>query len=521
FDAPSAAMLLDSPLLPESSDALRSLLFPLADRFVQALAETSLDFWRTGQYQQLVRDFGVENFGVVGGRRIYAGLGIAVPDMDFLRRAKAQIPRIGRMMAESFSSDGADFVRQRVLTYAEFEFTAPEFRVPLYGTGIYENGKSYSSHWLTPVQPPFCPFADRGTCSEFRMLAGFCNAIARADPRGAADAEARARITGQVCALVSGPCCVSCVGAFTQFLKLFPQVTVQVCAGKLPLLMMLQRGVVSAIIMVLPNTQDAAIEQVYLKSSEAGAQSIRLMRVPVKEGEMTKTIYQHIMEQQYEKAVRILNNELQTFPDSRCALSLLGFCYYHMQDFHNSASTYGQLVQSCPEVDEYKVYHVQSLMKAGLYEEASQACTTVENPDFTERVMLLQAAISYEQDEVQLARSILDQCSPDAEEKQVFEGALLWKEKRHVEAMKQFSDAMTTTGYQPDLAYNVALCYYSTKQYGPALKHIAEIIERGVRDHPELSVGALSEGAGGLQARSVGNTGVLKETALVEAFNLK
>merc|ERR1712232_237233 len=168
-----------------------------------------------------------------------------------------------------------------------------------------------------------------------------------------------------------------------------------------------------------------------------------------------------------------------------------------------------------------KINHVQSLMKAGMYEEAGQTCTTIENPDLTERVMLLQAAISYEQDEVQLARSILDQCSPEAEERQVFEGALLWKEKRFPDAMKQFTDAMNTAGYQPDLAYNIALCYYSMKQYGPALKHIAEIIERGVRDHPELSVGALAEGAGGLQARSVGNTGVLKETALVEAFNLK
>merc|ERR1719221_2521701 len=236
---------------------------------------------------------------------------------------------------------------------------------------------------------------------------------------------------------------------------------------------------------------------------------------------MTKTIYQHIMEQEYDKAVQILNNELQNNPQSRCALSLLGYCYYHMQDFHNASQTYGQLVQACPEIDEYKVYHVQSLMKAGMYEEASQICTTIENQDFTERVMLLQAAISYEQDEVHLARSILDQCSPEAEARQVFEGALLWKEKRHADAMKQFNDAMNTAGYQSDLAYNIALCYYSTKQYGPALKLIAEIIERGVRDHPELSVGALSEGAGGLQARSVGNTGVLRETALVEAFNLK
>merc|ERR1712232_1112713 len=157
-----------------------------------------------------------------------------------------------------------------------------------------------------------------------------------------------------------------------------------------------------------------------------------------------------------------------------------------------------------------KINHVQSLMKAGMYEEAGQACTTIENPDLTERVMLLQAAISYEQDELQLARSILDQCSPEAEERQVFEGALLWKEKRFADAMSKFAEAMNTAGYQSDLAYNIALCYYSQKQYGPSLKHIAEIIERGVRDHPELSVGALAEGAGGLQARSVGNTGVLK-----------
>jgi len=246
-----------------------------------------------------------------------------------------------------------------------------------------------------------------------------------------------------------------------------------------------------------------------------------MIKPPIKEGEMTKVVYDHIKEQQYDDAVRILSNELQNFPRSRCALSLLGYCYYHMQDFHNASQTYGQLTQACPEVDEYKIYHVQSLMKAGLYDDAGQMCTTIENQNLSERVMLLRAAIAYEQDEVQLARSILDQCSPEAEERQVFEGALMWKEKNHNDAMKQFADAMSTAGYQPDLAYNIALCYYSMKQYGPALKHIAEIIERGVRDHPELSVGALADGTGGLQARSVGNTGVLKETALVEAFNLK
>jgi len=244
-------------------------------------------------------------------------------------------------------------------------------------------------------------------------------------------------------------------------------------------------------------------------------------KAPVKEGEMTKTVYAHIMEQRYDQAVRILSNELQNFPSSRCALSLLGYCHYHMQDFQNAAQHYGSLAQIAPHVDDYRIYHAHSLLKAGLYEEALQACSGIENPESQERVMLLQATINYEQDEVQLAKSFLDQCAPEAGERQVFEGALLWKEKRYPDAMKMFQDAMNSAGYQPDLAYNIALCYYSQKQYGPALKHIAEIIERGVRDHPELSVGALAEGTGTLQARSVGNTGVLKETALIEAFNLK
>eukprot|EP00965_Chrysotila_dentata_P127625 4220704-Pleurochrysis_carterae.AAC.1 len=46
---------------------------------------------------------------------------------------------------------------------------------------------------------------------------------------------------------------------------------------------------------------------------------------------------------------------------------------------------------------------------------------------------------------------------------------------------------VSQTGFQAELAYAIGLCYYQQRQYGPALKHIAEIIERGVREHPELS----------------------------------
>lgn len=35
-----------------------------------------------------------------------------------------------------------------------------------------------------------------------------------------------------------------------------------------------------------------------------------------------------------------------------------------------------------------------------------------------------------------------------------------------------------------DLSYSIALCFYYLKQYAPALKHIADIIEKGIREHP-------------------------------------
>ena len=80
---------------------------------------------------------------------------------------------------------------------------------------------------------------------------------------------------------------------------------------------------------------------------------------------------------------------------------------------------------------------------------------------------------------------------------------VLIKEEKYEEARQKFQDAMNMTGYQCDIAYNIALCYYKLKQLAPSLKHIADIIEKGVREHPELGVGSNSEG---VEVKSVGNT---------------
>lgn len=70
--------------------------------------------------------------------------------------------------------------------------------------------------------------------------------------------------------------------------------------------------------------------------------------------------------------ISILTNELQFSPRNRAALSLLGHCYFYIQDYGNAADMYDQLTKFYPEIDQYKLYHAQCLYKAGMYVEAQK-----------------------------------------------------------------------------------------------------------------------------------------------------
>uniref|UniRef100_A0AAZ3NRF9 Tetratricopeptide repeat protein 30 n=1 Tax=Oncorhynchus tshawytscha TaxID=74940 RepID=A0AAZ3NRF9_ONCTS len=238
----------------------------------------------------------------------------------------------------------------------------------------------------------------------------------------------------------------------------------------------------------------------------------------IKDGEYTATVYKMIKDGRYGEAIHILSNELQKQMKSRAALSLLGYCYYHMQDFTNAAECYEQLTQLHPEVEEYRLYYAQSLYGACAYPEAMKATFLLDNPTSHTKMIKLQASIKYGEEEYSGAKTLVEQLPQDDPDYDVDMGCLLYKEGEYEEACKKFMSAMQVLGYQPELSYNIGLCYYSMKQYGQALKFIGEIIERGIREHPELSVGMTTEG---IDVRSVGNTLILHETALIEGFNLK
>ncbi|XP_069365599.1 intraflagellar transport protein 70A isoform X1 [Maniola hyperantus] len=224
-----------------------------------------------------------------------------------------------------------------------------------------------------------------------------------------------------------------------------------------------------------------------------------------------------IKESRYEDAIKSLNDAIN-FNPNRVGLSLLGYCYFRIQSFVEAANCYEQLSAMHPDVPEYKLYFAQALYEASMFEESYKVTMQVTAPELERKVTKLQSAIKYGEEDTITAKSLVDSYPQDDPDKDINLGCLLYKENQYEEALQKFSRSLNIMGFNAHLHYNVALCYFRLKEYPQALKHITLVIEKGIRDHPELAVGMQSEIS---EVKSVGNTLTLHETALTEVFNLK
>lgn len=100
--------------------------------------------------------------------------------------------------------------------------------------------------------------------------------------------------------------------------------------------------------------------------------------------------------------------------------------------------------------------------------------------------MKLEAAIRYELEDYAGCKLLIDQAPTDDPETIANQACLMLKEGNYEEACKMYTDVTKIVGFRADIAYDTALCYYYMRDYVPALKNIAEIIERGIREHPGL-----------------------------------
>lgn len=177
--------------------------------------------------------------------------------------------------------------------------------------------------------------------------------------------------------------------------------------------------------------------------------------------------------------MRILQYELQRTPNSRAALSLLGYCYYSTQDYAMAAECYEKLSQLVPEHSDYKLYHAQSLYNAFMFPEAVAVLSSIDDPKMVHQVVKLDSAIKYREEDLPNARILVDQYEPDDPDTEVNIACLEYKEGNYQQALKKFLSTVETHGFIADLYYAIALCYYNMGLYPQANKYITEIISSG------------------------------------------
>jgi len=236
-------------------------------------------------------------------------------------------------------------------------------------------------------------------------------------------------------------------------------------------------------------------------------------RIP--DGQKTKTIYTLLNEQRWDDAIRILSHELQFCPKGRVS-SLLGYCYYMKGDYAAAARIYEELSYFYPDNEEYRFYIAQFYYKNGEYDSALRVCNTISNPDLLEKLTTLLGYIKYETDDLSQALGIAQAQEQRFPSFVVLQGAIYLKQDSIEDALKYFEKARAMFGSSCEIIYNIALAHYKNKEYDKCMHYIAEIIERGTREHPELCIGSRTD-----PAATITNSLSLKESALIEAFNLK
>jgi tetratricopeptide repeat protein 30 len=228
--------------------------------------------------------------------------------------------------------------------------------------------------------------------------------------------------------------------------------------------------------------------------------------------DFNSTIYGHIKDKEYSAAAKILEKQP---PRSRAALSLLAFCYYHNHEFINAADTYGRLIRLCPSVDVYRLYHIQALLKAGALTEAQHHISKIRNEMSSHHLLMIHLAVKMEDDDLNGCKAILNSSIQDDPETISAQAAINYKEGRYEEALSNYTDAFNMQGFEPSIAYNIALCHYMLQQHSEASDIIAEVIDRGTEQLADLDRQNHGDQC------FIENSSQLQESYLIEAYNLK
>ncbi|CDW60992.1 tetratricopeptide repeat protein 30A [Trichuris trichiura] len=262
----------------------------------------------------------------------------------------------------------------------------------------------------------------------------------------------------------------------------------------------------------------------------------------------TRNVYTLIRNGQFNEAAQLLNRQLnvdhavttciipQSFLKSftfqnRAALSLLGYCCVQLHNFIGASRCYSHLVLSYPHSERYRqaiLFLLYKLMlsmvtamcyyKIHMFDDAAKACGHLAIPDLNSDMHKLMAAIKYDINDLPSSKAYLSQCSNDDKDNEMNWGCICFKEENFETALQHFITTAKRGGRTLDLLYDLAVCYYKLKQYSQAMRYIEEICERHAAEFLQPDTRFSAEGT---EVHYAGNKGMLQQSVLIEAFNLK
>lgn len=204
--------------------------YPLVDKDERV----SLPIVDKETYARNMADFGVDNFGKIGGRCLLNQIGIGKANENWVANAKQYVTAWADGVGKKADDWKANTVHRRIYVFAEYHFgsTLRPMSPLLEGTSFQLNGlrsdpETARRPYLAAVPLPISKWVDRTLCAEFQLLAEVCEMINRTGLE-LTSPEMRHSIYGLLNLYLSEPSCVSCVGAMKQFQTLFPGVDILV-----------------------------------------------------------------------------------------------------------------------------------------------------------------------------------------------------------------------------------------------------------------------------------------------------
>jgi len=97
-----------------------------------------------------------------------------------------------------------------------------------------------------------------------------------------------------------------------------------------------------------------------------------MINSPEHQAEISEVLNQYIMEEDWKRAKKVLENELQNFPEDHFLLTQLGEVYYEMQNYDKSLIFTQKAVEIAPNCPLALNNHATVLFMHERYEEAQQ-----------------------------------------------------------------------------------------------------------------------------------------------------